>query len=161
VNATRHDPLCPVCSTSVRVGTLRSYEEGVFYHVSCRNRQRDREVLDSVKPAPGWDARDTEPVSTKAENSTDVSRCPVCEQPATLVNGGGWFRVEGCPCGRFSVTADVLEWRLPRLTSAGRAELAVTIQGFRAMGRDAWLSTASRDISGRIVVRGGRLSDGS
>jgi hypothetical protein len=65
----------------------------------------------------------------------------------------GWIRVDGCRCGGFFVAADVLEWRLPRLTTGERAELSATIQGLRAMGRAAWLSTADGAISGRLVIR--------
>jgi hypothetical protein len=52
------------------------------------------------------------------------------------------------------VAAEVLEWRLSRLTAAERAELVATLQGYRAMGRHAWLTTGDRrSISGRLVIR--------
>jgi len=57
-------------------------------------------------------------VTAAVENSTEVTRCPVCEQRATLIDGdpaGDWCRVDGCLCGGFFVAADCLEWRLPRL----------------------------------------------
>ena len=68
-------------------------------------------------------------------------------------SGGGWFRVEGCTCGGFEVAAVALEWRLPRLSAAERSDLGATIQGFRAMGRAAWLTTVDGGISGRLVIR--------
>jgi hypothetical protein len=63
-----------------------------------------------------------------------------------------WLVIEDCSCGGFFVAADALEWRLPRLTTAARAELSSTIQGFRAMDREAWLTTADGGISGRLVI---------
>jgi hypothetical protein len=111
-------------------------------------------------------SHNAELITTAGENSTEVTGCPVCEQPATLtpINGcstGGWCRVDGCLCGGFFVAADTREWRLPRLSPEERAELSVTIQGFGAMGRDAWLSTPDGGISGRLVIRVKRLSDAS
>jgi hypothetical protein len=66
-------------------------------------------------------------------------------------HGGTWVMVEGCRCGGFAVAGDTLEWRLPALTAAQRAELSDTIRGFRAMSREAWL-TADGGISGRLVL---------
>src|SRR5262245_13835786 len=101
--STRPDPQCSACGTPVRVGTLRSYEHGAFYHVYSRHRQRDREVLESVgRLAPTSDGdRDIEPVAMVADSSTEITRCPVCEQSATVVAEDSthrWFRVDGCPC---------------------------------------------------------------
>ena len=96
------------------------------------------------------------------ENCTDVTRCPLCAQRATLIDGdptGDWRRVDGCLCGGFFVAADCLEWRLPRLGTEERALLSVAIRGFGAMGRDAWLTTADGGISGRLVIRVKRPSD--
>jgi hypothetical protein len=83
--------------------------------------------------------------------------CPICQESATVVRDvtdAASYVVEGCACGGYVVAADVLEWRLSRLTAAERAELVVTLQGFRAMGRGARLSTGDeRGISGRLVIR--------
>ena len=95
-------------------------------------------------------------VTAAVENSTDVPRCPVCEQPATLIEGDpteGWCRVDGCLCDGFFVATDCREWRLPRLGTEERALLSVAIRGFRAMGRAAWLTTSDGGISGRLVIR--------
>jgi len=56
-------------------------------------------------------SHNAELITTAGENSTEVTGCPVCEQPATLtpINGcstGGWCRVDGCLCGGFFVAAD-------------------------------------------------------
>jgi hypothetical protein len=67
--------------------------------------------------------------------------------------------VEGCRCGGFAVAAETLEWRLPALTAAQRAELSEAIRGFRAMSREAWLTTADGEISGRLVLRPKRADD--
>jgi len=101
-------------------------------------------------------------VTAAVENSAKVTRCPVCDQPATLIDGdptGDWCRVGGCRCEGFFVATDCLEWRLPRLSPDERVELSMTIQGFGAMGRDAWLSTADGIMSGRLVIRTKRPSD--
>jgi len=51
------------------------------------------------------------------------------------------------------VARETLEWRLATLGPAERAELAATILGFRAMGREAWVTTADgTGISGRLVI---------
>jgi hypothetical protein len=67
--------------------------------------------------------------------------------------GTRWITVEGCQRGGFAVAADTLEWRLPALTAGQRAELSETIRGFRAMAREAWLTTADGGISGQLVFR--------
>jgi hypothetical protein len=81
--------------------------------------------------------------------------CPICQHAARFAEGAatGWYFVEGCVCAGFFVAEGVLEWRLPRLTSAERADLLTTIHGFHAMGRDAWLSTSDGTMSGRLLVR--------
>jgi hypothetical protein len=122
-------------------------------------------VLNSVRPrAPSVEIGLEDELVTAATKNLRGTWCPVCEQPATLVEGrdtGGWCRVDGCRCGGFFVAADTVEWRLPRLSTEERAELSVTIQGFGAMGREAWLSTSDGRISGRLVVRVKRPSDAS
>jgi hypothetical protein len=89
--------------------------------------------------------------------SPAMSTCPICLESATVVRDAAEaasYVVDGCACGGYVVAADVLEWRLSRLTAAERAELVATLQGFRAMGRDARLSTGDeRGISGRLVIR--------
>jgi hypothetical protein len=94
--------------------------------------------------------------SPESEQPAILSTCPICRESATVVRGiadAAWYAVDGCACAGYVVAADALEWRLPRLTAAERAELVATLQGFRAMGRDAWLSTGDGSISGRLVIR--------
>jgi hypothetical protein len=161
----RADPICPACSKPIRSGTLRHYDRAEFYHVYCRSRQLQLEALEQVnrpEATHAGAARLIEGTTRRSESAPQADRppeagsCPVCRQPATVVDSrpsASWLVVEGCPCGGFFVAAEILEWRLPRLTTAGRMELSATIQGFRAMGREAWLMTADEGISGRLVIR--------
>jgi hypothetical protein len=81
--------------------------------------------------------------------------CPVCTGAATVTDWRPrleWVVVEGCACGGFSVWAPLLEDRLRRLSPAERADLAATIQGFRAMNHEAWVTSADGGIFGRLVI---------
>ena len=158
VQSRRHAPRCPVCTVPVDPGMLRVYERGEFFHASCRSLQITREALqhrDTDNGGPTVDASGTggSPVS---ERPDILSTCPICRESASVVRAiadAAWYAVDGCACAGYVVAADVLEWRLSRLTAAERAELVATLQGFRAMGRDAWLSTGDGSISGRLVIR--------
>jgi hypothetical protein len=63
-----------------------------------------------------------------------------------------WIVIEGCSCGGFFVWARLLEWRLPRLGRTERSDLVASIQGFRAMGQEPWVTTADGGIFGRLVI---------
>jgi hypothetical protein len=150
-------PRCPACATPVATGTVRVYERGQFFHASCRSRQVGRLALQQADAGGGptleaAGAPEDRPVSQRLA-TLDI--CPICKQPATVCSfaGAEWYAVDGCTCAGFFVTAEVLEWRLPRLTATERTELVMTLQGFRAMGRDAWLSTGDGSISGRLIIR--------
>jgi hypothetical protein len=159
VASRRHAPRCPVCTVPVDPGTLRVYEGGAFFHASCRSLQITRAALqqhDAGDGGPTADAIDTMGDSPESERRAILSTCPICHESATVVRGiadAAWYAVDGCACAGYIVAAEVLEWRLSRLTAAERAELVATLQGFRAMGRDAWLNTADGSISGRLVIR--------
>ena len=159
VESRRHAPRCPVCTVPVDPGTLRVYEGGEFFHASCRSRQMTRAALqrhDAGDGGPTVDASGTTGGSPESERPAILSTCPICHESATVVRGladAAWYAVDGCACAGYVVAADVLEWRLSRLTAAERADLVATLQGFRAMGRDAWLSTGDGSISGRLVIR--------
>jgi hypothetical protein len=154
------EPRCPACLTVVRSGTLRVYVQGEFYHAYCHHRQLERAALQQydgggIRQADVGDAR-ARAGTPPSPRPAAAQACPICQQAATIVGGVagiGWYAVEGCACGGFFVAAEALDWRLPRLTTAERAELVATIQGFHAMGRDAWLKTADGNISGRLVIR--------
>jgi hypothetical protein len=135
------------------------YENGAFYHSHCHTQRFHRDALERSKAHPLQAADtplggDVEPHQSDADPPAAV--CPVCQQPATIADhapGATWILVEGCPCGGFVVAANTLEWRLPALTAPQRAELSETIRGFRAMSREAWLTTADGGISGQLVLR--------
>jgi hypothetical protein len=136
-------------------GALRVYERGEFVHASRRNRHITRAALQQ------YGAGENHPTVTAAGSpeaeAPAMSTCPICQESATVardVADAASYVVEGCACGGYAVAAEVLEWRLSRLTAAERAELLATLQGFRAMGRGAHLSTGDeRGISGRLVIR--------
>jgi hypothetical protein len=164
-NSGRQEPHCPACSMPVRSGELRFYERGEFYHAYCRSRQLERAALeqnaDGQVPQTGDGAHEGTPPS---DPSAAPSMCPICQQASTVVHGRagvGWYAVDGCACGGFFVAADTLKCRLPRLTTAERADLVATIQGFHAMGRNTWLTTANGGIAGRLVIGIERPSDWS
>jgi hypothetical protein len=165
--ARRRDSLCPACSTPVRSGMLRLYERGEFYHAYCRSRQLARAALhenDGGKAPQAGVAGVRGGDDTPSSDGRAPRECPICQQAAIVLDGFagmGWYAVDGCGCGGFFVAAETLEWRLPRLTTPERADLVTTIQGFRAMGRDAWLSTADGSLSGRLVVRVERPAEAS
>jgi len=160
VELRRHPLSCPNCTVPVDPGTLRVSERGEFFHASCRSLQIARVALQQY--GAGDDGPTDEAIGT-TEGSPDsewpaiLSTCPICQESATVVRDvtdAASYAVDGCACGGYVVAAEVLEWRLSRLTAAERAELVATLQGFRAMGRDAWLSTGDgRSISGRLVIR--------
>ena len=82
--------------------------------------------------------------------------CPLCREPATLTDWRPrliWIGVEGCRCRGYFIRADVLEWRLPTLTTGERADLQASVQGFRAMGREAWILTTDDAVIGRVIIR--------
>jgi hypothetical protein len=82
------------------------------------------------------------------------SSCPVCTHSATVTDWRprlDWLVVEGCPCGGFFVWAPLIDG-LRRLSAAERSDLAATIQGFRAMNHEPWLTSADGGIFGRPVI---------
>jgi hypothetical protein len=153
----RHAPRCPVCTVPVAPGTIRLYEGGEFFHASCRSVQITRAALRQHGAGdPTVNMAGATGGSPESEQPAILSQCPICHESATVVRGiadAAWYAVDGCACAGYVVAADALEWRLSRLTAAERAELVATLQGFRAMGRDAWLSTGDGSISGRLVIR--------
>jgi hypothetical protein len=140
-------------------GTLRVYEGGEFFHASCRSLQIARAALRQYgagDDSPTVEAMGTMGGSPESAWPAILSRCPICQESATVVRDvadAASYAVDGCACGGYVVAAEVLEWRLSRLTAAERGELVATLQGFRAMGRDVWLSTGDGSISGRLVIR--------
>ena len=157
VQSRRHAPRCPVCTAPVTPGTIRLYEGGEFFHASCRSVQITRAALRQHGAGdPTVNMSGATGGLPESEQSAILSTCPLCHESATVVRGladTAWYAVDGCACAGYVVAADALEWRLSRLTAAERAELVATLQGFRAMGRDAWLSTGDGSISGRLVIR--------
>jgi hypothetical protein len=159
----RVDPLCPVCSEPIRSGMLRQHDGGAFYHAYCRTRQLQRAALEQFRHAAPAQADAPPLIETTTQPTGDVRPsdgpaqrrgCPVCSQLATVTDWGPtWLVIDGCRCSRFFVARETLEWRLARLGPAERAELAATILGFRAMGREAWVTTSDgTGISGRLVI---------
>jgi hypothetical protein len=148
-------------------GALRVYESGAFVHASCRNRHITRAALQQYgagEDGPTVEASGTTTGSPESE-APAMRTCPICQASATVVRDvadAASYAVDGCACGGYVVAAEVLEWRLSRLTAAERAELVTTLQGFWAMGRRAWLSTGDeRSMSGRLIIRThGRSHDG-
>ena len=150
---------CAICTGPVDPGALRVYESDEFVHAACRNLHITRAALQQY--GAGEDGPTVEasgPTAGSPEPEAPVMRtCPICQESATVARDAAdaaSYVVEGCACGGYAVAAEVLEWRLSRLTAAERAELVATLQGFRAMGRGARLSTGDeRGISGRLVIR--------
>ena len=160
----RPDAVCPACSKPVRSGALRVLEDGAFYHVYCRSQQLRLQALEQVDRAQVAHARAaslTEEATRRRERATvpdgpgAAGLCPVCQEPARVIDwrpGADWLAIDGCPCRGFFVTGAALDGRLPSLTPLEREELAARIQGFRAMDREAWLTTADGARDGRLVI---------
>jgi hypothetical protein len=83
-------------------------------------------------------------------------RCPLCRHSATVIDwrpGLDWVTVNGCPCGTFFVHAGLLDERLPAISPEVRETLSRSIQEFRAMKHEAWLTTTTGAPDGTLVVR--------
>jgi hypothetical protein len=81
--------------------------------------------------------------------------CPICNHAASVTDWRprlDWVAVEDCPCGGFFVWARLLELRLPRLSPTERVALAADIPRFRAMNKEAWLTTANEGVFGPVVI---------
>jgi hypothetical protein len=142
---------------------LRQHDGGAFYHAYCRTRQLQFAALEQFRYAAPVQADAAPRIETTtqppgggrpSDGLAERRGCPVCSQLATVTDWGPtWLVIDGCRCARFFVARETLEWRLARLGPAERAELAATILGFRAMGREAWVTTADETgIGGRLVI---------
>jgi hypothetical protein len=85
--------------------------------------------------------------------------CPTCAESATVIDwrpSVAWIAFEGCPCGGFFVSADLLTGRLTQVDAKERGILRARILGLRAIAHEAWLTTDDGQPEGRLVVRAER-----
>jgi hypothetical protein len=160
-------PVCPVCSKSIRSGTLVLYELGDLFHVSCRSRTLELAAMEEVDRARATQARsarvleDAERSRTRRQSSLPMrgpsksSLCPICRQPATITDwrpSVDWLAIEGCSCHGYFLWAG-MDGALETLTEGDRMELAARIRKCRAMGYEAWCATVDGTTDGPVVVR--------
>ena len=86
----------------------------------------------------------------------DAIPCPLCERPAQVIDEPAlpdWLRIEGCPCERFRVWADlVANARLKVISRNDRERIRARLRDLRARQQEAWLVTDNGLLSGRLVV---------
>jgi hypothetical protein len=82
--------------------------------------------------------------------------CPLCEHPARVIDESArrdWLLIEGCPCERFRVWADlVANARLKRMSRSERERIRAWVRDVRGLQREAWLVTDNDLLTGRLVV---------
>jgi hypothetical protein len=82
--------------------------------------------------------------------------CPVCQAPAQVYDPsltGDWFAIEGCPCGRYWVRADlVASRRFKNLVHAERRELQERMHAMHARTQQTWVDTETGTVLGPLVV---------
>ena len=91
----------------------------------------------------------------RADTSMHAIPCPLCEEPARVVDWPTmeWVTIEGCSCGGFAVWADLVATRRLRyLRPQERERLQSSVRDLRALNQDAWLVTADGRLGGRLIV---------
>jgi hypothetical protein len=82
--------------------------------------------------------------------------CPLCEHPTRVIDEpalSDWLLIEGCPCERFRVWADlVANARLKVISRDCRERIRARLRDVRDLQREAWLVTDNGLLNGRLVV---------
>ena len=141
-------------------------EHGDVFHVACRSQALRLRAIDGINRARTATARAAgwldEAIERRTRRSVvrtktpTLGTCPLCRQSAAVIDwrpGLDWLTVSGCPCGTFFVHAGLLDERLAAISPEVRETLCRSIQDFRAMKQEAWLTTTTGAPEGTLVVR--------
>jgi hypothetical protein len=160
--SSRDEPVCPICSKTIRAGSHVLAEDGALFHVRCRSRSFElaamegRERAASAQEGAGRRVGDIAKRRASLAWTLQKLTCPLCRQVASVTDwrpGLDWLVVEGCGCGDFFVAAAIYDHRLPSLSDADRRDLAARIRWFRAKGCEAWCTTADGTAAGTLQIR--------
>lgn len=114
-----------------------------------RAHEQERRALALIETA--WRQR----FATRSGGRESEGTCSLCGDRVIRIDWRPrlpWIAVEGCSCAGFFVRADLLEGRLQATPLAERATLRVRVLGLRALGREAWLTTADGQVDGPLVI---------
>jgi hypothetical protein len=156
------EPICPLCSKSIRSGSVVVFEHGELFHVRCRSRDLELGAMQNLERAGHLRAQAVSTVEDAARRRAGhpprvPGTCPLCGRAAIITDWRpthlDWVVVEGCSCGDFFVSAPLFEHRLPRLAESERQALTSRIRWFRAKGAEAWCTTPDGSVDGPLDIR--------